>query len=114
MGHPNQICQTCIRYARNVSHMPDLYQICQLNEVVKTECCNTEEMKRGINDTNEKLSAMLKEKNTTGMENFSTSRMENLGNRLGVSVNNKDLVAISMDVKALYPSLDWEEIIKLI
>jgi hypothetical protein len=71
----------------------------KLSQKVGTECFNTEEMKRGIEDANQKLKAINTE---------STRRLENLENRLNNSVEKKDLVAISMDVKALYPSLDWE------
>ena len=67
---------------------------------ISSECFNTEEMKRGISDAN--ISVMQ-------AGNESASGMENLESRLANSIQKKDLVAISMDVKALYPSLDWDK-----
>ena len=68
----------------------------KLSDEVGTECSNTEEMVRGLQDTNTKIEGMY------------SRRMEDPGQNL------KQIVVVSQDVKALYPSLDWDEVIKII
>ena len=67
-----------------------------MSEEIGTECSSTEEMIRGIQDTNRKLE---ERKSSRGMEN---------------SARMREIVVISQDVKALYPSLDWDTIVKII
>ena len=64
----------------------------RLSDMMGTECSSTEEIMRGIEDTNTSLREA-----STGME-----------------TRRKDIVVISQDVKALYPSLDWETVVWIV
>ena len=65
----------------------------RLSDDMGTECSSTEEMMRGIEDAN------------TNIRDAS----------LGLEINDRrEIVVISQDVKALYPSLDWETVIWIV
>ena len=66
-------------------------------DVLETECSSTEEMIRGIEDTNKIITEIEK----------SSCRMEN-------STRKREIVVISQDVKALYPSLDWDMVVWIV
>jgi hypothetical protein len=69
----------------------------KLNDEVGTECSSTEEMIRTVQDTNEQI-----------------HHQEEASRRLENSVRRGNLVVISQDVKALYPSLDWDVVIEIV
>ena len=78
----------------------------KLNQVLGTECSNTEEMMRGIQETNKKVLQRA--------EN-SSQRMDDLENlETSFISEDRELVVLSQDVKALYPSIKKEETIKIV
>ena len=67
----------------------------KLNEEAGTECASTEEMIRAIQDANQQV-------------------QREASTRLETSDRRRDLVAVSQDVKALYPSLDWDVVVEIV
>jgi hypothetical protein len=68
-----------------------------LSDVLETECSSTEEMLRGIKDTNR----IIKE-------------VEEASSRMETNARKKEIVVVSQDVKALYPSLDWDIVVWIV
>ena len=71
----------------------------KLSDKLGTEASSTEEMIRGMVDTKKSIQE--------GESADASSRLENPARRLEISM-------ISQDVKALYPSLDWKEIVRIV
>ena len=71
----------------------------KLSEIMGTECNNGEEMMRGVQDTNERIIESNEPENASrGME----------------GTEKKELIVMSQDVKAIYPSIEKAKTVEII